>query len=105
MLSSIDEDWSKWPPACWTFRKAISIWVTCKGILERIVLQAGIGNADVYQRWDRTVLVPESGCFRCLHTFDTLPSLSSLNDSLLMTFLSVHVRLLLVLLSVILLLS
>jgi hypothetical protein len=67
---------------------------------ERIILQTGTGNADVYQRWDRSVLVSECGCFRWLQTFDTVPSLTSRND-LLITFPSIHVKFQLVLLSVI----
>jgi hypothetical protein len=35
--------------------------------------QAGIGKADVYRRWDRNVLILESGCFRWLETSAQCP--------------------------------
>jgi hypothetical protein len=39
--------------------------------------EAGTGDPEVCYRWDRSVLVLESGCFRWLHTFDTVPWLTS----------------------------
>jgi hypothetical protein len=72
LLSSKD-DRSMSQPTDWTFWEAFNILVTCKEIFERIVLQAGIREADVYNRWDRCVLLPKSGCFRWLQNFYTLP--------------------------------
>ena len=49
--------------------------ITCKE-LELIILQTRIRDADVYHRWDRSVLVPESDCFRWLPTSGTMSSLT-----------------------------
>jgi hypothetical protein len=47
---------------------------------ERITLQGGMGDADVYHRWGRSGPVLQSGCFRHLQTFGKLPWLTSLYD-------------------------
>jgi hypothetical protein len=57
--------------------------VTCKETLELIIFLAGRVGADIYQVWDRSVLVPASGSSRWLQTSDTMSSLTSSNDSLL----------------------
>jgi hypothetical protein len=86
------------------FQVIVSLCITYDGRTERIILQAWIRDADIYHRWDRSVIV-DSGSFRWLQAFDTVLSLTSRYDFILMAFPSVHVGLQFVSPSIILLLS